>query len=96
MSVRATSHLTEVIQRIISVFPRSRAARVLASGAVLLLLYKLFHGPRKPKRKYVNLTAAKETGDAKGLASEYDIIIVGGGMLSFFLNVGNSYNDFWG
>lgn len=75
--------LAKVIQRLAAIPThafRSRATRVLASGAVLFLLYKLIRNRQKPR--YVNLTAVGETGGIKGLA-EYDIIIVGGGILPF-------------
>lgn len=91
LSVLSVPYFTEVIQRLTTIpaiiyafLARSRAAgRVLASGAVLILLYKLIHGRRKPKRLYVrNLTEVGKIGDSEALA-DYDIIIVGGGTLSF-------------
>jgi hypothetical protein len=99
LSVLAASSFTEVIQKLTAIpaithaFLRSRATRLLASGTVLVLLYNLILGRRKSRRKYVtNLTAVGESGNAKGLA-EYDIIIVGGGMLSFFGGEAKSQND---
>lgn len=91
-SVLTVPSFTEVLQRLTTIptfahafLSRSRAARVLASGAVLVFLYRLIRGGRKPK-KYVNSTMVGETANNEGLA-EYDIIIVGGGML-FFLEYG--------
>jgi hypothetical protein len=80
---------TEVVQRLTIIptithafFSRSRAARVLASGAVLVLLYKLIRTTRRKPKHYVNLTSVGETGGVKGQA-QYDIIVVGGGMSPF-------------
>jgi hypothetical protein len=87
LSVLAVPSFTEIVQRLTTnihtITPtflhRSRVARVIASGAVLLLLYKLIRTRRKPRQsRYVNSTAVGETGGA-----EYDIIIVGGGILLF-------------
>lgn len=80
-SVLTVPSFTEVVQKLTTIPAITHTARILASGAVLVVLYKLIRGRRKSKR-YVNLTAVGQAGGAKEPA-EYDIIIVGGGILSF-------------
>jgi hypothetical protein len=53
---------------------------------VIQRLTKLIWNPKQ----YVDLTAARESGILKG--PQYDIIIIGGGMLPFFKKNINSQN----
>jgi peptidase E len=65
---------------------------VLTVPSFTEVIQRLIKLIRKPKQ-YVDLTAIRdsESGSAKGLL-EHDIIIIGGGMLPFFLNVIKSQN----
>jgi hypothetical protein len=64
---------------------------ITAMSVLTEVIQKLINLIWKPKQ-YVDLTADRESGSAKRL--EYDIIIIGGGMLPFFLSVIKSQKRF--